>query len=112
VAWLTGQTSSGKRRIRRRGSGFSRSSFSPDERSTGTFTVPAGMTAVTFDLFGAERENTPGFITRPPTPRRPVGLEPVGKCCWWCSLGVTAGSDLVTVACRAGRESGLLVMEE
>ena len=39
-------------------------------------------------------------------------LEPVGKCCWWCSLGVTARSDLVTVACRAGRESGLLVMEE
>jgi putative transposase len=35
-----------------------------------------------------------------------VILEPVGKCCWWCSLGVTAGSDLVTVACRAGRERG------
>jgi hypothetical protein len=38
--------------------------------------------------------------------------EPVGKCCWWCSLGVTAGGDLVTVACRAGRERGLLVLEE
>ena len=31
----------------------------------------------------------------------------------WLGLPVvTEGSDLVTVACRAGRESGLLVLEE
>ncbi len=42
---------------------------------TDTFTVPAGVSAASFDLFGAEGDSAPGFVApNPPNTGAPGGL--------------------------------------
>ncbi|MEU2390839.1 Ig-like domain repeat protein [Streptomyces sp. NPDC007369] len=66
---------------------------------TDTFTVPAGVSAVSVDLYGAEGGSAAGFVTpNPPNTGAPGGLGGRTR----ATLPVTAGQDLRVTVAAAG----------